>query len=457
MRVAVTGATGFVGRRLVEALVRRGDRVVALGRHPERMSFGTGVECLAFDPAGAAPQPDAFAGADAVIHLAGESISGRWTPEKKRLIRESRTAGTALVVASLADLPQRPRALISASAVGFYGSRGDEALVETSAPGTGFLPEVCAQWEAAALAARDLGIRTVCLRTGIVLGAGGGALAAMLPPFRFGMGGPFGSGRQFVPWIHLDDLVNMYLFALDGDIDGPINAVAPDYATSARFAQALGSAIGRPALIPAPGFALHIVLGEFASTLLDSQLVIPARAEDAGFAWQYRFLEAAMIAATGAKSRKPAIAIVEYTQTVPARREDIFDFFSSPHNLEEITPPTLRFTIAHAPGSIERGAEIDYRLSLRGIPMKWRTLISRWESPARFVDVQLHGPYALWHHEHEFRDVPEGTLLIDRVHYVLPFAPFGGLVGNLVRADVEQIFAFRQKVIAARFAPSPSS
>jgi uncharacterized protein len=451
MRVAVTGASGFVGRRLVEALLARGDQVVALGRRPGDMHLPAAAERRRFDPNDAAPQPGAFEGADAVVHLAGESIAGRWTAAKKRAIADSRVAGTRCLVESLAAARAKPAVLVAASAVGFYGSRGDEPLFESAAPGGDFLADVCARWEAAADAARGLGVRTVLLRTGIVLG-NGGALASMAPPFRLGLGGPFGSGRQFVPWIHLDDVVALYLFALDRPLAGAVNAVAPDYATSARFAQALGSAVARPALAPAPGIALHAVLGEFASTILASQLVIPAKAEDAGFAWSHPFLEEAMARALDSKLAPPyGISLFESAQTVAAKREDVFAFFSSPHNLEELTPPLLRFHVKRAPREVERGSSISYRLRLHGIPMAWKTLISCWQPARRFVDVQLHGPYALWRHEHRFRDVPAGTELVDRVHFVLPFAPLSKPAMAFVRSDVEKIFAFRRKAIAARF------
>ncbi len=450
VRVAVTGAGGFIGRALVSALLERGNGVVALGRHPQALRFADGVVCRRFDPNESTPQPEAFDGVDAVIHLAGETVAGRWIEGKKREIRESRVAGTQHLVASLEASTNRPTTLISASAVGLYGSRGDDPLFEYSDPGTDFLARVCVDWENALRAAERIGVRTAYLRTGIVLGKGG-ALTSMAPPFRFGLGGPFGSGRQFVPWIHIDDLVALYLFALDNDLAGAINAVAPDYATSARFSQALGAALGRPALIPAPAFALHAVLGEFASTILASQLVIPARAERAGFSWRHPNLEGAMARALGSPLPPPyGVSLFESRQTVKAPLQDVFTFFSNPRNLQQLTPSALNFLITNCPETVEQGARISYRLRLRGVPIRWETLIARWQPPNGFVDFQLHGPYALWRHEHTFREVPGGVELIDRVQYVLPFAPFTKLAMPLVRGDVERIFAFRRQAIAAQ-------
>jgi uncharacterized protein (TIGR01777 family) len=254
------------------------------------------VEARAFDPNAAVIDPGVFRDVEAVVNLNGEPVAGRWTPEKKRAIVESRVNGTERLVRSLAECEVPPRVLISASAVGYYGSRGDEPLDENAAPGIDFLAGVCARWEAAALDATRLGIRTVVMRIGIVLGDGG-ALEKMKVPFLFGVGGPMGSGRQFVPWIHLDDLVALVAFAIEHEtLAGPVNAVTPDYATNARFVRALGAALRRPSLVPAPAFALRLALGEFAGTVLASQRVIPAAAETAGFTWSHPALEAALAA-----------------------------------------------------------------------------------------------------------------------------------------------------------------
>jgi uncharacterized protein (TIGR01777 family) len=397
------------------------------------------------------PQAGDFAGIDAVVHLAGEPVSGRWTEQKKRAIRESRVAGTHRLVEALEACDVRPATLVSASAVGFYGSRGDEPLDETSSAGEDFLAGVCFDWEAAARAAEALGMRSVQLRTGIVLGKGG-ALAAMEMPFRLGLGGPFGNGRQFVPWIHIDDVVALYLLALDrGDLRGAVNAVTPDYATSARFSQALGTALHRPAFTPAPSFALRAVLGEFTSTILASQLVLPTRALDAGFIWQHPVLEDAMVRALDAHARAPyGVQRFETTQVVEASLEEVFAFFSNPRNLEALTPASLNFGFRECPATLERGSRISYKLRLHGLPMSWETLIAEWEPPLRFVDVQLHGPYASWHHEHLFERTDAGVAITDRVRYVLS-SPLGALAQPIVEHDVERIFAYRRQSIADRW------
>lgn len=288
--VAITGARGFVGRALVNALRTRDARVIALSRAPDA-SFTPQVESRRFDP-NSAPDPAAFAGADAIVHLAGESVAGRWTSAKRRRIADSRVAGTQAVVASLAAMEQRPAVMVSASAVGYYGDRGDDLLTEESTPGNDFLANVCVAWEAAAAQCEALGIRSVRMRTGIALGKGG-ALAQMAAPFKLGIGGPLGSGRQYVPWIAVEDLAELFCFAIDNAaLRGAVNAVTPDYATNARLAHAVGAALHRPSFLPAPAFALRIALGEFSESLLASMKVVPAMAQMHGFHWAYPNLEA---------------------------------------------------------------------------------------------------------------------------------------------------------------------
>lgn len=445
--VAVTGASGFIGRAMIPTLQARGYDVVAMGRARNSAGSAPGVRWRKFDPNDPATDPETFAGVDAVIHLAGESVAGRWSPEKKRRIRESRVNGTRALVSALAKCDPPPRVLVSSSAVGYYGDRGDESLVESSPPGAGFLADVCVEWEREARRASAHGVRSVQVRTGIVLG-NGGALAQMLGPFRLGAGGPFGSGKQLVPWIALEDLVNLYVFVLEHQIEGAVNGVAPDYPTSARFAQALGHALGRPAVTPAPAFALRAVLGEFATTILASQLVIPAVAEDAGFSWKFSDLEAAMQQAVPhPQVRPPGVHVFEAEQFLAQPLERVFEFFSDAKNLERLTPPLLKFAIAKEPPRLERGAQIEYRLRIHGIPAAWKTLIAEWKPPHRFVDVQLHGPYSLWHHEHQFESVDGGVRIRDRVSYALPFEPFGDLALPLVRSDIHSIFDFRKQAI----------
>lgn len=432
MRVGITGAGGLIGSAVTHGCEKRGWIAVPLPRQP----LAEQLETL-----------------DAIVHLAGEPVAGPWSDAKKSEIRRSRVDGTRALVAALTACRTRPRVLASSSAVGYYGDRGDEPLFESSHPGIGFLAEVCQEWEAAALRAQALGIRTVLLRTGVVLARDGGALPKMGGPFAFGAGGPLGNGRQFVPWIALDDIAGLYLFAIEHDaMQGAVNAVSPDVATNARLAQAIGSALHRPALAPAPGFVLRAMLGEFAQTLLGSQLVLPSVASRAGYAWREPRLENALRRILASRSdASPILQRKTFEQFVPAPLDDVFRFFCDPHNLETITPPSLGFAITQAPDTLGEGSVIEYDLRLHGLPLHWKTLITQWNPPHRFADVQLRGPYALWEHEHRFTSAAGGTTVTDDVTYALPFAPLSSVAQPLVRRDVDAIFAFRRHAIAQNF------
>jgi uncharacterized protein len=301
MRVTLTGATGLIGRRLVAALRERGDEVTVLSRSPARARERLGVDAVAWDPlAGPAPA-EALAGRDAVVHLAGEPVAQRWSAEAKERIRSSRERGTANLVAGLRAAQEAPRALVSASAVGWYGPRGDEQVDESEPPGNDFLAQVCVAWEREAQAAAELGIRVAIVRTGVVLDAGGGALAKMLPPFRAGIGGPVAGGRQWTPWIHVDDLVGLYLAALDGGADwsGPLNGSAPAPATNAELSRALGRVLHRPAVLPVPALALRLLYGEMAQIVTTGQRAVPSRPLALGYAYRHPELEPALRAALG--------------------------------------------------------------------------------------------------------------------------------------------------------------
>lgn len=294
MKALLTGGTGFIGRHLVERL----DKPVVLTRSVEkaRSILGEKAACAAWQPSKEPAPARAFEGVDVVLHLLGDSVGeGRWSSAKKKRIRDSRVLGTRNLVAGLRALASRPKVLVSASAVGFYGDRGDEPLDETSAPGGDFLAKVCVEWEAEARAAEELGMRVVCMRTGIALGGDGGALGKMALPFKLGAGGPVGSGKQWMPWIHIDDLVGLYLLAAQrSDLAGPVAGVAPEAVTNAQFSRTLGRVLRRPAFMPAPGFMLRIVIGEFTDALLSSQKVHPRMAHKAGYEFRYPALERAL-------------------------------------------------------------------------------------------------------------------------------------------------------------------
>ena len=302
MRVFVTGGTGLIGAALVQRLLDRGDAVVALSRRLEhaKQLWGDRVQIIAGDPMHHGPWMDSVAGCDAVINLAGENIfSRRWNADFKQLIRDSRVKSTENVVAALARHPRHAdgtsKTLINASAIGYYGPRGDEELTEDAAPGDDFMAHACVEWEKAAKAAEQHGIRVAPIRTGIVLAKAGGALQKMLTPFKMCVGGPVASGRQVMSWIHIDDEVGVILLTLDNaGIVGPINSTAPTPVTNREFSKTLGRVLHRPSFMKAPAFGLRVMLGEVANVVTKGQRVMPRAAQQAGYQFKFPDLEPAL-------------------------------------------------------------------------------------------------------------------------------------------------------------------
>jgi uncharacterized protein len=296
--VAVTGSSGLLGSALIASLIADSHGVIRLIRRDPR----PGERALRWDPPTGAITPSGPALADAVVHLAGESVAdGRWTAAHKQRIRDSRVGATRRLVETLTRMATPPAVLVSASATGYYGHRGDEILTEESRSGTGYLAEVSREWEAATAMAIARGVRVVTLRIGIVLSPTGGALAKMLFPFRLGLGGPLGDGRQWMSWISLEDTIAVIRHALDTDsLRGPINTVAPSPVANAEFARTLAHVLWRPAVIPMPAFALRLVLGEMADELLLSSIrAVPARLQAEGFRFRHLTLESALRSALG--------------------------------------------------------------------------------------------------------------------------------------------------------------
>ena len=292
-RILVSGVSGPIGAALLPALRMKGVRITRLTRSTSTRPAANG-ETIPWDPAQPVP-PAAVSGFDAVIHLAGESIVGRWTAEKKSKIRDSRVLGTSNLAHALAQANSKPQVFVCSSAIGYYGDRGDEVLNENSAPGTGFLADVCGEWEAATKAAADAGIRTVQMRTGVVLSPEGGALGKMLTPFKLGVGGRVGNGKQWMSWIDVQDMVGAILHILNSDLRGPVNMVAPRPVTNAEFTKTLGSVLSRPTIFPMPASAVKLIFGEMGETvLLGSQRVEPAQLAAGGYRFRFDTLRASL-------------------------------------------------------------------------------------------------------------------------------------------------------------------
>ncbi len=303
MKVTLTGATGPIGARLVAILRRRGDDVTVLTRDPAKARDALeGVEAVGWDPMTGPAPAEALAGRDGVVHLAGETVAQRWNDETRARIHASRETGTRNLVEGLRQLghDRRPGVLVSSSAVGYYGKHGDEVVDESFGPGDDFLARVCVAWEREAQAAAELGVRVTIIRTGVVLSPDGGALEKMLPFFKLGVGGPVAGGAQWMPWIHIDDVVGLYIAALDRDAwTGAVNGSAPEPVTNREFSRRLGKALHRPAFAPVPGFAVRLLYGDMAEIVTEGQRAVPKRPLELGYAFRHADLDEALRDALG--------------------------------------------------------------------------------------------------------------------------------------------------------------
>ncbi|MEE2750773.1 MAG: TIGR01777 family oxidoreductase [Myxococcota bacterium] len=469
-RLVVTGGTGFIGSSLIRRFRRDGWEVVAWVRDPKkaRQQLGRGVHCV---PASDEALRKAVDGAAGVVNLAGERIlPARWTAKKRQRIQRSRVVTTERLIAAMTASEQRPEFLITGSAVGYYGSAPSGTCTEDTAAGSDFLARVCVAWEQAANAAEALGVRVVPIRMGLVLGREEGALATMAAPFRLGLGGVLGSGRQPVAWVHIDDLLEVVRrISEDSTLSGPVN-LAVGSVSQADVVRAIGEALGMPTLLPAPALALRLVLGSAASALLEGQTVEPARLRACGYQFQFPEIGLAMQDLLGVESvsfstvqeapsepylskRRPR-RLLEQRLHLASPPEEVIPFFETPENLSVLTPPTLGFEIlTPLPIDMKAGALIDYVVRLGLVPMAWRTCIEQWEPGSRFVDSQLRGPYACWWHEHRFEsDGKGGTWISDRVWFRAAFGPLGRLAEwFFVERMLARIFSYRLAVIRQRF------
>lgn len=300
MRVIITGGTGLIGSRLAASLADDYE-VIALSRNPDKRQFPAGVRGQRWDAETAKDWGDLADGAYAIVNLAGESIAGkgllpsRWTPERKRRIRQSRTKAGRAVVEAIEAAAEKPKVLVQASAVGYYGPSGNEKLTVDAPPGDDFLAEVCVMWESVTEPVEEMGVRRVTLRTGVVLSEEGGALPLMALPYKFFVGGPLGDGNQWMPWIHLEDEARAIRFLMEHEeADGPFNLAAPNPVRNREFGQRIGEVLGRPSFFPTPAFALRLALGEMSTIVLDGQRAVPERLQELGFDFNYVEVTAAL-------------------------------------------------------------------------------------------------------------------------------------------------------------------
>jgi len=448
MKVLVTGATGFVGNKVIKALHNHGHQAVVLTRDVQKAEVRLPHSCEVFywDPSKQIIPKESFSQVNAIIHLAGENIAeGRWTLEKKEQIKDSRVFSTRTLMKGLRESKFKLDVLVSASAVGIYGDRRDEVLMENSAKDCGWLANVCYLWEKEVSNAQEMGIRTVALRIGVVLGHDGGAMKKILPPFRVALGGNLGDGKQWMSWVHLDDLAEIFVNAIENpELKGPYNAVSPHPVTNKVFTETLATVVNRPVFFPVPRFALKLALGEMSTILLNSQYVSSDRIWNTGFKFRYPTLENALTEICGHSCHE-----LKMEQWIPQSLDKTFSFFKKCENLETLTPEFMNFRIVDKSTEILiEGTTINYRLSFHGIPFGWQSQITEWKPNKGFADIQTKGPYSFWHHKHEFEEKNGGTLIKDHVTYKVPFGIVGDLLAhNFIKKDLESIFSFRRSKI----------
>ena len=452
-KVLIVGGTGFIGNELGIELVKAGFQINLLTRKVlKKPAISYPAKQYEWQADGSIPT-EAIAGVQAVINLAGESIStGRWTAQKKRRIIDSRVQAVTQVVAAVNK--HRVGVLIQASAIGYYGETDESGVDESGNPGSGFLAETSQAWEAP-LQPLDSSVRKVVMRIGVVLGTTGGALPEILNPYVAGAGATIGSGRQYMSWIHIRDVCGFVLNALKKpDVQGVYNLVAPSPTTYQGLHSTLEKYFGGLGPLKVPAVFLKLALGKKSQILLISQKILPLRMLESGFKFQFTELDSCLRDLLG--DVHSDCAVLHTKQWVSEGPAKVWEFFSDEKNLEELTPPFLHFHVENvSPGPIAvhgEGTEIRYRLKIHGLPFKWKSKIVNYDPPRSFQDVQLKGPYKVWHHTHNFVPLGSGTLIEDMVKFKVPLGFIGGMTGHLfVKNDVDKIFGFRRKKIAELF------
>jgi uncharacterized protein len=446
VKVLLTGGTGLVGSALVRRLVHLNHSVTVLTRQPtkaiEKLPHACRVQF--WNPNDSQYHFEIEEGTQAIVHLAGESvIGGRWTPAFKDKISASRILSTRLLVDAIGRMRTPPTVFICAGAIGIYGDRQEEVLNESSSPGEDFLAGVCKDGEAEAARAQTFGLRWVSLRIGLVLDFEATIMDRILPAFRLGLGARLGSGKQWMSWIHLQDLINIFLLALQrDDLNGPVNAVAPEPISNETFSTTIGSTLNRSVFFRVPLWGLKLLLGQSAGLLLPSQKVSAQKILDHDFKFSFPSIKLALNEICGHREH---VLIREQWFDQPL--ETCFEFHSSIENIERLAPPSFKFRIVKTSHSkLDKEVTLDYRLRAMGLPMRWRTEITEFNPPTFFSDRQVIGPYALWEHTHEFFAIDGGTLARDTVKYILPFGAIGTALGLfLVQKDLDGIFSYRRK------------
>ena len=477
MKIFITGATGFIGRALVAHFLSKGYLITAWTRDVSRARdmLGEGVHLVPIDVSDEILRQE-IESSDAVVNLAGRAIVGvRWNKNVKEEIYSSRVGLTKRLVGEMKLCSRQPKVLISASAVGYYGDRDWDELVERSSGGTGFLSDLCRDWEQAALDAEGSGTRVCTMRFGIVLGREEGILKQVTPSFQLGLGTYTGTGKQCVPWIHIDDIVLIIGLCLrNGRISGPVNCTSPNPVSSLVFSRTLGALTPAKMYIGIPSVLLGLLFGEGGNVLTNSQNALPAKLIDHGYEFEFPSLYDALWeefnyehvsikeveSETAAANRDSALVPkgqyeLRTNVELNALPKETFSFFSSPLNLGITTPSWMRFRIINMPVQIDKDSRISYKISLGfGIlSLRWTTRILDWNPDESFTDVQEKGPYNLWFHQHRVIGTDKGTSIMeDRVIYSVPLGILGKLTHMVfIKGILIRIFNYRRKVIRQIF------
>jgi len=451
--ILILGGTGFVGQEIGLKLCTHGYKIIVSTRHPEqwrgRLPFP--CELVAFPSADSAVDSALISRCHVVINLVGAGIADKpWTSSRRQVLRESRLRSVAALAAAISAAERKPVVVVQASAVGYYGDSGEADVTEATCAGRGFLADLAKDWETSTEPIAAAGSRLVTLRMGMVLGLTGGALPKLLDLYAMGLGGVLGNGRQWLSWIHVDDLTELIVQVIAvPSYRGVINATAPIPCRMSEFNEAIGGNGKYFHAWRVPRLALQAVLGARAALVLESIKVLPLSAIAAGFEFRFPAVGAAFADLLGGSVAGGVVRLVE-RQWIRQDPATVWPFFTNAANLERITPPWLGFKVLNSSTPVvQAGTLIDYVLKLHGVPMRWRTEICAWNEGKSFVDRQVQGPYAVWHHTHNFTPLAGGSLMTDIVQYKLPLSHAGALVaGGFVGRDVRQIFSYRRKVIA---------
>ena len=458
MKITITGATGFVGRELCKSLILDGfEEINIVTRDRSRFKKPLDFPFQVFEwkaPEQSLPSEELIRNSDVIIHLQGEPLlEGLWTSKKKEAIYNSRVRTTENLLEQALHVNKKLK-IISASGIGIYPDSiekfDEDSVLDVPKD---FLFRVCFDWERAATPYSKSDVTSIIIRFGVVLSPQGGALKQLLPMHELGFGSTIGFGRHDLSWIHMKDLVRILKFSIKNIHNSVIlNAVSPDPIPYKQFSRTLNQALKKINIPPIPKHLARLFLGEKVSVITKSHRIFPKKLTELGFEFEFPNIGDALKDLL--KNAKNFEQHFEQSQLIKMKKEDIFDFFSNPKNLEKIVPRYLKFQIQNiSTKSVEKGTLIDYQLKLYGFPFKWRTLISNWQPPKTFEDSQLKGPYAKWVHSHNFFDLKDSrTLMLDTVIYKVPFGFLGHfLLGAVIRKQIKSIFAFRYKTLSEIF------